>query len=304
MKVLVGLDGSSYSLATVAFVGKLLDPKDDELLLCYVSPGLPFVGDEQLDPGVAARAQAALSHAIFDESRSRLPAIWQSHFERIELSGSAGAGLLKTADERNVDMIAVGFRGAGLFERFILGSVSRAVVQSARVAVLVVKAEPGQATAVDESLRVLAACDGPEVGRHVAAIANKLHWPADARGWVITVVPPMFVHELPDWLQPLTRDADVRAMAEAWQKDYDQQLAQVGEELRALQQMLPAFFRENEPIVAQGRPAEQILAAATRENCNLIVLGSRGRGAVERLLLGSTSDRVLAEAPCSVLIAR
>jgi nucleotide-binding universal stress UspA family protein len=156
-----------------------------------------------------------------------------------------------------------------LFERFILGSVSRAVVQSARVPVLVVKAEPGETAAVDGSLRVLAAYDG-----------------------------------LPDWLQPITRDDDVRAMAEAWQKEYDQQLAQSGEELRAFQQTLPEPFRATKPIVAQGRPAEQILAAATREKVNLIAVGSRGRGAVEQLLLGSTSDQVLSEATCSVLIAR
>jgi len=304
MRVLVGLDGSSHSLATVAFVGKLLDASRDQLILCYVSPGLPFVGDEQLDPDVASRAQAALSGAIFEASLGRLPDDWKSRVERVELAGSAGAGLLDTAEKRDVEMIAVGFRGAGLFERFILGSVSRAVVHSARVPVLVVKTEPGQTAAVDGPLRALAAYDGPETSQPIAAIVNKLHWPADARGWVLTAVPPMFIHELPDWLQPITRDEDVRAMAEAWQKEYDQQLAQSGEELRKFQQTLPEPFRTTTPIVAQGRPAEQILAAATREKIHLIVVGSRGRGAVEQLLLGSTSDQVLSEATCSVLIAR
>ena len=56
--------------------------------------------------------------------------------------------------------------------------------------------------------------------------------------------------------------------------------------------------------MAQGRPAEQILTAATREKINLVIVGSRGRGAVEQLVLGSTSDQVLSEATCSVLIAR
>jgi nucleotide-binding universal stress UspA family protein len=304
MRVLVGLDGSSNSLATVAFVGKLLSVDRDQLILCYVSPAPPYVGDDQLDPGVAARAQAALSGAVFEESLSRLPAAWQSRVERVESSGSPSAGLLATADQRGVDMIAVGFRGAGLFERFMLGSVSRAVVQSALVPVLVVKTEPGKLAALDDPLRVLAAYDGAEMGGRLAAIAGTIAWPPGTRGWLITVVPPMFIHELPDWLEPITRDDDVRAMAEAWQKEYDQQLAQAGEELRTFQQSLPAIFRASEPMVAQGRPAEQILAATARERISLVVVGSRGRGTVERLLIGSTSAQVLTEAPCSVLIVR
>ena len=37
---------------------------------------------------------------------------------------------------------------------------------------------------------------------------------------------------------------------------------------------------------------------------DLAVLGTRSRGAMQRLLLGSTSEEVLREAPCSVLIVR
>jgi nucleotide-binding universal stress UspA family protein len=309
MKVLVGVDGSSNSLATVAFVGRLLSVERDALIMAYVSPPLPYLGDDQLDPGVAARAQGALSNAVFDEAVSRLPAEWRQRAERVELSGSPSAGLLESADERGVDLMAVGFRGTGLFERFLLGSVSRAVVHSARVPVLVVKTvdeekSAGPAGVADGSLRVLAAYDGPEVGARIAAVVGQFAWPPGTRGWTVTVVPPMFVHQLPDWLQPITRDADVQAMAEAWQKEYEQQVAQAGEELKRFQLSLPTSFHASEPIVAQGRPAEQILAEIAKEKIDLAVVGSRGRGAVERLLLGSTSSQIVNESPCSVLIAR
>ena len=132
---------SSNSLATVAFVGRLLAADRDELILCYVSPAMPYAGDEQLDPGRRVRvAQAALSNAVFDEALSRMAPEWKARAERVESSGSPGAALLAIAGERKVGLIAVGFHGAGLFERFMLGSVSRAVVQSALVPVLVVKA--------------------------------------------------------------------------------------------------------------------------------------------------------------------
>ena len=186
MKVLVGVDSSSNSLATVAFVGRLLSVEHDELVVAYVSPPLPYLGDDQLDPGVAARAQGALSSAVFDEAVLRLPEEWQPRAERLELAGEAGASLLAAAEERGFELIAVGFRGTGFFERFLLGSVSRAVVQSAHVPVLVVKTTGGPesekiAGTPDGTFRVLAAFDGSEFGERIAALAEKLSWP-DGRG--------------------------------------------------------------------------------------------------------------------------
>lgn len=318
MKVLVGVDGSSNSLATVALAGRVLSPERDQLVLAYVSPGVPFLAEEQLDIGVATRAQAALSNAVFDEALARLSAAWHSRAERAELSGSPSAGLLAAADARSVDLIAVGFRGAGLFERFMLGSVSRAVVQSATVPVLVVKSEPTVNQATPETAaaeerpvrasegppRVLAAYDGAEMGARIAAVAAQFTWPADSEGLVINVVPPMFVADLPDWLQPMTRDDDVRAMADAWQKEHDQQKDVAAQELRQFQQMLPACFQASEPIVVEGRSGDRILATLAEEKIDLVMVGSRGRGSVVRMLLGSTTDQVLNLAPCSVLIVR
>lgn len=309
MKVLVGVDGSSNSLATVAFAGRLVDPERDTLVLAHVSPPLPFTGDDQLDPGVVSRAQGALANAVFDEAAMRLPAEWHGRFERRESTGEPGHGLLRLADEIGAELIAVGFRGTGLFERFLLGSVSRAVVHSAHVPVLVVKTTGGResekvAGTPDGTFRVLAAYDGSEFGLKMNAVSSKLSWPDSARGWVLTVVPPMFHHQLPVWMKPVERDPDVQAMAEAWQKEYDQQLEASVEELKEFQQSLPQPFHETEPIVAQGHPAEQILATIERQKIDLTIVGSRGHGAVERLLVGSTSARVVNEAPCSVLVAR
>jgi nucleotide-binding universal stress UspA family protein len=309
MKVLVGVDGSSNSLATAAFAGRLISPERDALVLAHVSPPLPFTGDDQLDPGVVSRAQGALANAVFDETVMRLPEEWQPHAERRETSGAPGAGLLQLAEELSADLIAVGFRGTGLFERFLLGSVSRAIVHSARVPVLVVKTTGGResekiAGTPDGTFRVLAAYDGSDFGAKIASIASKLSWPDSTRGWALTVVPPMFHHQLPAWMKPVERDPDVQAMAAAWQQEFDQQLEQSVDELKKFQATLPPGFSGTEPVVAQGHPAEQILAAISRLKIDLAVVGSRGHGAVERLLVGSTSARVVNEAPCSVLVAR
>jgi nucleotide-binding universal stress UspA family protein len=53
-----------------------------------------------------------------------------------------------------------------------------------------------------------------------------------------------------------------------------------------------------------GKPASEILALAREVSADLIIVGSNGMTGVERIILGSTSERVVREARCSVEVAR
>jgi len=50
-----------------------------------------------------------------------------------------------------------------------------------------------------------------------------------------------------------------------------------------------------------GQPADSIIAAATQEGCDLIVMGTHGRSALGTLLMGSVAMRVIAASPVPVL---
>lgn len=52
----------------------------------------------------------------------------------------------------------------------------------------------------------------------------------------------------------------------------------------------------------QGYPVSEITAAAQEIGADLIVVGSRGRGELASLVLGSTSHGVIQHAPCDVLV--
>jgi nucleotide-binding universal stress UspA family protein len=54
----------------------------------------------------------------------------------------------------------------------------------------------------------------------------------------------------------------------------------------------------------EGDPAEAIIDVAVTRGSDIIVMGSRGLGRLAGLLLGSTSQKVVAHAPCPVLIVR
>jgi nucleotide-binding universal stress UspA family protein len=60
---------------------------------------------------------------------------------------------------------------------------------------------------------------------------------------------------------------------------------------------------EAEMKIAYGDPTEEVSKAASEGGYDLLVVGSRGRGALGELVLGSVSQRLVDDAPCPVLIA-
>ena len=57
-------------------------------------------------------------------------------------------------------------------------------------------------------------------------------------------------------------------------------------------------------FLAEGDPAEQILARADLEGADLIAMGTRGFGALKELLMGGVSHRVSEHANCTCLTVR
>lgn len=57
-------------------------------------------------------------------------------------------------------------------------------------------------------------------------------------------------------------------------------------------------------IVRSGVAVDEILKLAGEERCDLIVIGTHGRGGLSRFFLGSVADRIVRLAPCPVMTVR
>jgi len=65
-----------------------------------------------------------------------------------------------------------------------------------------------------------------------------------------------------------------------------------------------ALDRVERAVAVSDFPYEEILKAAERLHCDLIVMAARGRGALESALLGSQTSHVLSQAGMPVLVVK
>ena len=57
-------------------------------------------------------------------------------------------------------------------------------------------------------------------------------------------------------------------------------------------------------VIKEGNIANEIIKLAKKEQCNLIIVGNKGLGATARFFLGSVSNKLANNSPCSILIVK
>jgi len=130
---------------------------------------------------------------------------------------------------------------------------------------------------------ILLAYDGGEPAKRALAMAIELTKAFDADLSVVSVVP---VH-------------NGRAPIDPW----DDRSVHAEELVRARQLLREAGI-EAEMIEPAGDPAKEIERIARMGDFDTIVIGSRGLGALDRILQGSVSEHVAAHAAGTVIVAR
>lgn len=57
-------------------------------------------------------------------------------------------------------------------------------------------------------------------------------------------------------------------------------------------------------VKSLGSPASEIVSYAEKENVDLIVMGTKGRSKLKKILFGSVATGVVMNAPCTVMVVR
>ncbi len=121
---------------------------------------------------------------------------------------------------------------------------------------------------------------------------------AAAHGARLTLVHAATVPERPEVPEAM------QATADAYLEVLEQRLAGDRDRLAALREELAATGVVVSHVLIDRFADDALVEAATELGADLLVTGSRERGALRRWLLGSVAEAVVRTAPCSVLVAR
>jgi nucleotide-binding universal stress UspA family protein len=240
------------------------------------------VGDAATDlvRRAARRAEAVL--------RQRWPAARVVVVDRAPVDA-----ILGEARRRGARVIVMGSRGHGLWSRLVLGSVSRGVVRRATGAVLVVKARLGRPR------RLLVGLDASARSHRIVGFLAALAPSTGTRLRLLTVVEsvrPASLALLPAATRALVAERAKAAEAAATRAARRRLDAARGPLVRA------GFAVEAE--VRGGVPLDELIADVSTLRPDVLVVGARRVGGIERLLLGSVAQGALARSPVSVLVVR
>jgi nucleotide-binding universal stress UspA family protein len=147
--------------------------------------------------------------------------------------------------------------------------------------------------------RVLCAVDFSDSSLPALTYALSLAEEADAE---ITV---MHVLEWP-WQEPPAPSFESLPVEQAFSLASYRREREVDAEAR-LKTLIPAEAADwctPTTKLCHGKPYEQILRVAAEERADLIVIGVRGRSAIDRIVFGSTANHVVRAATCPVLTLR
>ena len=207
------------------------------------------------------------------------------------LDGESRETIIREACDWPADLTVVGARGLGAVGRFLMGSVSSAVVHGVPGAVAVVRGE------ARPPRRVLVACDGSPDSFEAVRFLGRLPLGPEVTVRLLGVVtPPIVPPTGPEMLAlpwPPTTDTFI-----------DEQRAAMYEVLTRAAATLGPGVGSVEQSVVVGHPATEIVSAAEEPGVDLVVVGARGLGLLGRLVLGSVSDRVVHHAGCPVIVVK
>ena len=270
--IVVGVDGSPESASAASVAWMLARVANVPCRLVHaandVSAALAFAST-----GVVTEALqlAALSQARAELRASLENCIPPSLVDGMVVSTGATADVLEAVvRETNAGMLVLGGKHHSKLGRWLGGSTVQEVVRRLTVPLLVtageMRARPRVLVAVDPSYAAI-----PTV-RQAVAFARQMGSPLHA---LHVIDPPPAIAELPpDWSREIVE--------------------------RDIWPIIPLV--EQAKVIREGAPFETIVTEAAAWRADVIMVGSHGKGWVDRLLIGSVTEDLLNNLPCAVLV--
>jgi nucleotide-binding universal stress UspA family protein len=296
--ILVPLDFSESSLDALRFALPFARESGARLdLLHVIEPVVVPLGP----PGEGAYAPQTDNirvHSIAFARLKKLAAVEVRrpvHANILVKEGAPARVISDVAGEHRSDLLIVSTHGRTGMRRFFLGSTAEAVVRRAPCPVLTVRR------------RVLARSSTPQSppSERINRILVPVDFSAPSRTMLQYAVAFATQFRASLVLLHVVDRIDVPSRVVYYATRVEMVVLQRGmAQLAELARDAVPPDIEFEQIVRPGRPYDVINRVARREHADLIMISTRGHGAVKQFFIGSTAGRVVRHAPCPVLVVR
>ena len=297
MKILMPIDGSTFSKAALSFIASrstLIKSQPDVELLNVQYPVSARVsrgaGKELVQIHHESEASKVIKPALAALKRAGLRA--QSKL----VVGSPGVEVARIAAADAADLIVMGSHGHTGFKNLLFGSVTQTVLASCATPLLVLRSD---AVPKKDSLKVGVALDGSKYGLAAVRYIVK-HRQLFGEAPALTLI-----HVVPDLLNFFVPGFFADAPVPGFKAE------QVAEMQRAVFERVMAPARKlfqgsglqvTEAQLTGNNPGDAIAAYATKNKLDVLALGSHGAGALRFSMLGSVATRVAAKCRNALLL--
>ena len=276
-KILVAYDGSASARNGLAVASQLAKEDKSWIKVLSVLPGysgdLELVGVSNIKETIEGPGKKLLAEAQEIADREDV------HILTNMTQGEPYEKIVHVADDENCDLIVMGRRGQHQLERELVGSVTARVIGYTLKDVLVVP----EGTRLSRK-NILLATDGSP--RCEAAVDKAIEL-AKEKSANLTAVSVVYTN---DEYLALAPGVVEELIGKA--KDKLATIAQKGREAGV----------EINTVVREGEAFEEITNLAQNNGIDMIVMGSHGKKGLQRLLMGSVTERTIGYATCPVLV--
>lgn len=288
-RVIIGTDGSPSAQAALRTASVFPWPRGTRVHGVIASPPDWFGGSPQY---VRIALDRHFERLAANAGR-RLRRHWPDATV-VKVNARPAAGILREAERFGADTIVTGWRGHGTFRRLIMGSVSRRIVERAKCPVLVVRYRARQVR------HLVIGIDGSPSARRAIDFVSRFGRESRGVATVVRVVEPVVVPT--SGLLPGSVGGTLRHSATMMTRDLVRRAKREADAAAATLKRAGWRVRTE---VRSGTPLAELLEAAKRSRCDVLVVGARGaRGGVERAMLGSVAAGALDHSRVPVMIVR
>ncbi len=297
MRILLAVDGSVSSDRAIQLVSSLELPPDSLVRVVSVqerfadalSVSWAAVGDSSpsLDTGEDADARHRREAIARAEGTLMTPG---RKVEGFLLHGRPGSAIVDEAAAMSADLLVVGSRGHGRIATMLLGSTASEIVDHAPCPVLVARHHHLGPVAFAD--------DGSSSARNAESVFTR--WPVFAGEAISVITVAETAVPVAAGFTPGMYDQTYASYAAS----ADETRSAVRDEAEGEAHRLADLGLDARAITLEGDPSTEIVRFAAEREIATVVMGTRGRTGLTRLILGSVARNVLLHASCSVLIVR